>query len=113
MYPTIKWKLVFAVSDMVDESRLQGIVVAMTMHVPNNQMEFSVCQESWSQLRRQERMRRTPNYQMAVGVCCEVDMVEEARLQGSAVMKNVPNNQIEVCVCFQIDMGEEASCSRG
>ena len=113
MYPTIKWKLVFAVSDMGEEARLQGSVVTMTMHVPNNQMEVSVCQESWSQLRRQEMVRIAPNNQMEVGVCCAVDMVEEARLQGSAVTIHVPNNQMEVCVCCQIDMGEEASCSRG
>ena len=38
-----------------------------------------------------------------------IDRVEEARLQGSAVKMLVPNNQMEVCVCCQIDMGEEAS----
>ena len=70
---------------MGEEARLQGSVVTITMHVPNNQMEVSVFQESWSQLRRQERVRSAPINQMEVGVCCGVDMVEEARQQESAV----------------------------
>ena len=46
-------------------------------------------------------MKSAPNNQMYVGVCCGVDMVEEARLQGSAVtMHNACTQQSNGCLCL-------------